>query len=931
MPLGPWHLLLAFSRLVLRKPVRGGRQRARGLAELIQERCKRLQAGDWQGLVAEFEAAHAMVSPARRAQVSDDVAAMLKHRRAVRLAHVGEYRRAMATLTSTPLAPDTPETLEALRALHPPAPSDLPDWLPGFRPPAPLSLSSGSVVAALRGATRLAGTGPSGMSFEHLRDLFLGGDGLDQFVEVCSLIAQGGTPPPLVGLLASSRLIAISKETGGGVRPIAMGECLYRVVARALSIELRSELQAFFEPDQFAVATPGGCEALVWGVRAFTDAHPQTAVLQVDISNAFNSINRAAIFEGLKSSPMSGLIPFVRSFYGFASPLYFGHEDGSVTSLLSRTGTRQGDPLGGALFAFGHKVALDRAKVVADGGLFPTFADDTYILGCPNALSPAFTAYQVAMAGVGLSVAVNKCRLWAPPTVMLPDELLPDVPRSLDGLTVLGVPLGSAAFVAEALEQALQSWSRGLDELPELQDSQVAVGLLRQCVVARPRYIHRLVAPSEAVLHVYERFDRRVIGVVADLLDWELQPMDPTADSWTRQAAFPIKWGGLGLGDLCRTAPVAFLSSWAQVAPSLSRRFTVNVAEESTLAQAVREAGAGALPFQRSLQGTFALLPTPLQEQLPDAAALGFATTTLTPANLTAAIWSFAFEEALVAADSTEELARIRSVAAPGAGAWLHALPSHARTTFRDAEFLTALRLRLGIPDPVWTGLPCLCHQEVDPSDDHILRCGYGAGGRIAIHHALRDTVALIGGTAGFQVSKEVPGVPEPGRRADVVLFDRAHAQWRVLDVTICNPLQLATVQVAAVSSGAAAQAAETRKRHNFHDPLERQFIPLAAELFGCLGAEFHSFLSDCAHRVTARTGLIANMDDPAYARPFSQTLQHYREWVSCCLQRAQAHSLLSRAGLAGTVRGLPLSGTQPSLHPADADYTLAHGPVPSD
>lgn len=179
--------------------------------------------------MAEFESAHAVAEASRLPAPHSSVP--YRHHRAVRLARAGALGRAMQALESQPLAPDSLATEEALRLLHPQSDDALPDWLESFSASCPVSLSSAQVVAALLSASRLAGAGPSGQTFEHLRDLFLGGDGLEDFVQLCSRIAAGLTPPSVARLLANSTLIALAKSSGG-VRPIAMGECLYRVVCQ---------------------------------------------------------------------------------------------------------------------------------------------------------------------------------------------------------------------------------------------------------------------------------------------------------------------------------------------------------------------------------------------------------------------------------------------------------------------------------------------------------------------------------------------------------------------------------------------------------------------------------------------------------------------------------------------------------------------------
>ena len=217
-------------------------------------------------------------------------------------------------------------------------------------------------------------------------------------------------------------------------------------MARAILIEYRDPLGAYFAPDQYVVATRAGCEAMAWGARCLTEVHDDVAILQVDISNAFNTISRQAICEGIRDSPLSCLLPFFRSFYSFAASLFYS-PPGLLApiTLASSTGTRQGDPLGGALFAFGHKLALDRAKARASviGVLFPTYADDTYLIGKPEVLPAAYAAFCEDLANVGLQVSPSKCRLWAPESLMLPADILPELHRADNNFSILGIPLRS--------------------------------------------------------------------------------------------------------------------------------------------------------------------------------------------------------------------------------------------------------------------------------------------------------------------------------------------------------------------------------------------------------------------------------------------------------------------------------------------------------
>ena len=57
------------------------------------------------------------------------------------------------------------------------------------------------------------------------------------------------------------RLIALRKSNGD-VRPIAIGETLRRVTAKAICLQKRDDFSDYFQPLQHGVATPSGQELL---------------------------------------------------------------------------------------------------------------------------------------------------------------------------------------------------------------------------------------------------------------------------------------------------------------------------------------------------------------------------------------------------------------------------------------------------------------------------------------------------------------------------------------------------------------------------------------------------------------------------------------------------------------------------------------------
>ncbi|KAL2634830.1 hypothetical protein R1flu_006309 [Riccia fluitans] len=206
--------------------------------------------------------------------------------------------------------------------------------------------------------------------------------GFDLLFDLCTHIAQGRVSTSMVYLLGASRLLALEKPSGV-VRPVAV---------------------------------------VLWG-RYFID------LLHVDIQNAFNTISREALFHELRAttSSLDQLFPFVHSFYACRSPLYFSHRshEDEVSLLSSESGTHQGDPLGGALFALAHLRALRTTASEHPLCLFPSLADDTHIVGPLEAIMPPFHTLEGHLSVVDLTVQPIKCAAWSPSGVPSSLSLLP--------------------------------------------------------------------------------------------------------------------------------------------------------------------------------------------------------------------------------------------------------------------------------------------------------------------------------------------------------------------------------------------------------------------------------------------------------------------------------------------------------------------------
>ena len=92
-------------------------------------------------------------------------------------------------------------------------------------------------------------------------------------------------------------------KRNGGIRPIAMGETLRRLIS-SCAIDHDSKFAAeCFNPLQLGIATGNGTESIVHAVRSVHQHHGNNSeyvMLSVDLSNAFNLVDRKAFLKGVQ-------------------------------------------------------------------------------------------------------------------------------------------------------------------------------------------------------------------------------------------------------------------------------------------------------------------------------------------------------------------------------------------------------------------------------------------------------------------------------------------------------------------------------------------------------------------------------------------------------------------------------------------------------
>jgi hypothetical protein len=204
-------------------------------------------------------------------------------------------------------------------------------------------ISAEAIWEALQSFPKDTAAGNTSLRAQHLLDACTPANKtvvLEQLAAAANTLARGDAPPELAPYLAGASLFALEKK-GGGLRPIAVGEILRRLVGKALCKEVQESAKTYFFPHQVGVACSQGTECAVHTVNQWVARNAATAnrvVLKLDFANAFNTVDRAAALVELRAH-FPQLARWAQWLYAQHSHLVFG-----TRLLTSATGVQQGDP-----------------------------------------------------------------------------------------------------------------------------------------------------------------------------------------------------------------------------------------------------------------------------------------------------------------------------------------------------------------------------------------------------------------------------------------------------------------------------------------------------------------------------------------------------------------------------------------------------------
>ena len=258
----------------------------------------------------------------------------------------GDVRGAVRLAASDEtMAPNNQCTVDALISKHPRA-IHHPQYTTSNAAVEPLQRQEADTAAAIKSFPAGSAAGLDGLRPQHLKDMVGGQTAaagqqlLSRLTDFTNIVLSGHVPNVIRPVLCGASLCALRKKDGG-LRPIAVGNTLRRLVAKVACSAVRDRVTERLAPLQLGFGVKQGAEAAAHAARCYVgNLGPGEALLKIDFANAFNTINRDEVFEAIADYAPE-LLPFIDVCYGQPTFLCYGDH-----MIMSEVGMQQGDPLG---------------------------------------------------------------------------------------------------------------------------------------------------------------------------------------------------------------------------------------------------------------------------------------------------------------------------------------------------------------------------------------------------------------------------------------------------------------------------------------------------------------------------------------------------------------------------------------------------------
>ena len=731
----------------------------------MERRMELWEKGEVQKLLKEAETLQYRAK--KRKGKKKDVDKSKKFASLMKQGKVGKAGRELTTEATTGTLPLNEDTRKKLKEKHPPAKEATPETLfeGEYDPPDPVIFERITGEKVWKHALHTQGAaGPSGLDAVGWKSLLssikFGADAKDLCEAIATLARKLATEDcSSTEAITACRLVALDKNPG--CRPVGIGEVLRRIIGKLIMDVTKEDIKEAVGNLQVCAGQQAGCEAAIHAMKEMYDDPACEAVMLVDATNAFNTLNRKATIHNVKIKCPS-FAKYIENTYKEPAQLYICDTNTNrCDKIKSEEGTTQGDPVAMAMYAIGlsklqSKISHDKTEVKQ-----VAYADD--------------------LAGAG---RINKLRKWwdlivqeGPPqgyhpnagksVLIVKQERLQEATATFEGTGVritmegdrhLGSVIGTPEFKEEFVKTKVEEWVAELQRLAEIAKTEphAAYTAFTFGIKHRWTFVMRTVPNIEHLLMPLENtIKENLIPALAgrhypSVRDREI-------------IALPPRLGGLGIPNPRRQAETEHQNSkdltakLTQLIVAQDERGEVDPVEQMRIKNEISKARETKQKNDRDM----------IKNNLAEGIDIG---------------------------------RRMDMVQETGASNWLTALPIRAKGfSLNRQEFNDALALRYGWPID---GLPQECQCGSPFNSDHAMTCKTG-GFICSRHDEVRDLTAQMLREVCQDVRVEPPLIQTNGRTfehrsantADDARVDvSARGFWTrgqraFMDVRIFNPM----------------------------------------------------------------------------------------------------------------------------------------------
>uniref|UniRef100_A0A8D9B3J6 C2H2-type domain-containing protein n=1 Tax=Cacopsylla melanoneura TaxID=428564 RepID=A0A8D9B3J6_9HEMI len=628
----------------------------------------------------------------------------------------------------------------------------------------------------------------------------------DAVASLTRYLANGIVPWNNIRALNARRGVALDKCPG--VRPIGVGECLQRLCAKTMVLLTGEDVQEECRADQICAGIKSGIEGAIHGISSIFHEEETDGLLIVDAKNAFNILSRpVALWHARILWPRCARFLF-NAYQGYSIIVFRN----STSTILSREGTSQGDPLAMLLYAVGILPLIRKLK--SELYIQNWYADDSCCMGKLLEIRNWFDCLMSEGPLYGYYPEPAKSFLVVKP------ELQSQAEQIFQDLNVqvvlshrfLGSVIGPDEMKKEYVSEKVSQWLSCVRHLARAakQDPQSALAVLTKSMQFEWSFVQRVVdscddeyIPLKDALQ--SCFLPSLFGREINNLEQELIHL-------------PARLGGLGIADPMKTVQTSFqtsVSSNSKLIHSIKTGEPLNVQEHNNCVK-------DKLKDQKALKKT-------QQEEL---------------------------SKTLISQLPPKKKRILERITSGNCSQWLTVIPtSNDHFDLSPTQFRDALAMRYGYE---LLGLPTNCDgcgQEMNLT--HALDCKKGGLVKHG-HDNLRDECAALAGLAYNGVCIE-PVVREAGANGGMLIADiKVNGIWEsgkaaFFDNRVINA-DAPSYESQEWNTTSKYHATEKHKKYDKAvEDIRGSFTPLVCSVDGALHVEFLTFLRRVASTLSLK------------------------------------------------------------------------------